>query len=90
MERLERVFASAEEYRCGYIAIGIQSDNPEVEIIINPRCNFDAKLKYYKLAYDADLVLKANKNIRIISAYAFFDADIKCDEIIDALSCSIF
>lgn len=37
------------------------------ETIINPNDNFESKLNYYANAYDEDLKLKANPNIKIIS-----------------------
>lgn len=39
--------------------------NEKPEVIINERENFANKLKYYKLAYNDDLVLKTYDGIRI-------------------------
>ncbi len=38
----------------------------EPEYIINTKVNFKAKQKYYDTAYDDDLCLKANKEIKIL------------------------
>lgn len=38
----------------------------EPELIINPSINLKDKLDYYKLAYDEDMKLFANKNIVIV------------------------
>jgi len=46
-----------------YVMIG---DASEPEIIVNPRANFESKLKYYEDAYDDDMCLKYNKDIKIV------------------------
>ena len=40
-------------------------DCPKNEVIINERENFDAKLAYYKKAYNDDLTLKSFNRIQI-------------------------
>jgi MinD superfamily P-loop ATPase len=42
------------------------------EIIINRKENFNTKLDYYSKAYNEDLTLKANPNIKIID-YDFLE-----------------
>lgn len=73
MENLEECFKTAIENNSKYIAVKIETRGLEgAEIIINPRCNFEAKLEYYKKAYTDDLVLKTYDGIRIIG---FCDSD---------------
>lgn len=50
-----------------YIGVKISLINaPEPEIIVNPASNFDAKLTYYKTAYDDNMRLHHNRDIRIL------------------------
>lgn len=73
MENLEECFKTAIENNSKYVAVKIETRGSEgAEIIINPRCNFEAKLEYYKKAYTDDLVLKTYDGIRIIG---FCDCD---------------
>jgi hypothetical protein len=46
------------------IEVSVEGNSPEV--IINPKENFEAKLAYYSKAYNEDLTLKANPNIKIV------------------------
>lgn len=55
-----------------YLVIKVQADGIVPEIIINPHYNFKKKLAYYQKAYNNDLTLKANPDIRIV-AYDFVD-----------------
>lgn len=63
------VFKNAMENHATYIGVGIQTEgSSRPEIIINPFENFEEKLKYYRAAYDEDLILvaaKGKKDIRI-------------------------
>lgn len=73
MENLEECFKTAIENNSKYIAVKIETRGSEgAEIIINPRCNFESKLEYYKKAYTDDLVLKTYDGIRIVG---FCDSD---------------
>lgn len=71
MKRSELIakFINAQETGAKYIGVSIQSEgSSKPEIIINPKENFDEKLKYYTEAYDDDLILiaaKGKKDIRI-------------------------
>lgn len=49
-----------------WMVIKVQAYNNEPEIIINPKTNFDSKLHYYSQAYNENLTLKSNTNIKII------------------------
>lgn len=65
------VFKSAIQNHATYIGVGIQTEgSSRPEIIINPIENFAEKLKYYRAAYDEEMVLvstKGKKDIRIIA-----------------------
>lgn len=61
------------------IAIALcMPEQKQPEIIINHYSSLDAKKEYYLKAYDDDLCLKANKDIKII-ALAFMDNDVFID-----------
>lgn len=63
-------FINAEKTGSKYIGVSIQTEgSSKPEIIINPKENFDEKMKYYTEAYDNDLILiaaKGKKDIRIM------------------------
>ena len=65
------IFKQAIAAHAAYIGVGIQTEgSSRPEIIINPIENFEEKLKYYRAAYDEDMVLvsaKGKKDIRIIA-----------------------
>jgi hypothetical protein len=72
---LEKLFNTAKQFGMNYIAIKIKMpglDNPE--ITITPKSNFDSRLEYCKMVYDDNLHLKANPDIKIISACAEYKA----------------
>lgn len=64
-----------------YMIIEVQAFDNKPELIINPRENFDDKLYYYSNAYNEDLTLKANENIKITNysfvedVYDYFEKD---------------
>lgn len=68
------IFKKAIAENARYIGVGIQTEgSSRPEIIINPTENFEEKLKYYRAAYDEDLILvsaKGKKDIRIIAIAA--------------------
>ncbi len=67
MKNLEKCFIKSKEQWKEYVGVKIQmQDFQKPEIIINPRENFDAKLEYYKKAYNDDLTLKTFNGIKII------------------------
>lgn len=52
---------------CKFMGVKVSLLNaPEPEIIINPSPNFEAKLNYYKQAYDDNMRLYHNRDIRIL------------------------
>ena len=50
-----------------WMIIEVKAFDNEPEIIINPKENFQSKLDYYAEAYNNDLTLKSNSNIKIIN-----------------------
>ena len=59
----------AYEHGRGYVIMVETPDTPEYEIIINPPANLPSKMKYYEKAYNDDLTLKSNPNIKIVNYY---------------------
>jgi len=60
-------FKYAKRIGANLIAVAIKTrGSVGTEIIINPICNVDEKIKYYDSAYDDNLVLKSYDGIRII------------------------
>lgn len=49
-----------------WLIIKVEVNGNAPEIIINPKENFAAKLDYYSKAYNEDLTLKSNPNIKIV------------------------
>lgn len=71
-EKLMEVFADAFDSEYEFIAIAIETrGNAGLEIIINPKVNFETKLDYYCKSYNDDLVLNTYDGIRIVAAYGF-------------------
>lgn len=67
MDHLSNCFDRALEEESKYIGILVQvPDLKRPELIINPAINFEKKLAYYKEAYDEDLVMKRNPDVKII------------------------
>lgn len=67
LNHLEKSFNKAIKDNMAYVGVLIaMKDLNRVELIINPRQNFEKKLRYYKGAYNKDLTLKANNEIRIV------------------------
>lgn len=52
--------------RTNWLVVVVQVGENKPEYIFNPRENISDKLAYYKKAYDENLVLKANPDIRIV------------------------
>jgi len=71
LSKLENCFNAAKETNQKFVGVLIQAPGAEKpELIVNENENIDAKLAYYKKAYNEDLTLKAVNEIRIIG-YAF-------------------
>lgn len=68
LKELEKCFNIAKGIGSNYVAVAVSVPNcKEPEVIINHKSNCDAKLAYYKSAYDDDLHLKTNPDIRIVN-----------------------
>jgi len=66
LENLVKTFEHAKEKNKKFVAVMVaMPDCPKNEVIINERENFDAKLAYYKKAYNDDLTLKSFNRIQI-------------------------
>lgn len=69
MSSLQQVFETAIKNNSEYVAVKVSMSGFEgCEIIINPTNNFQAKLEYYKNAYNDNLTLKTFNGIKIIDA----------------------
>ena len=68
-EKFNLVFNEAIENKKGIIVDIESPDMTEVETIINPFANVEAKIKYYNEAYDDDMHLENNKNIKMVNVY---------------------
>lgn len=67
IKNLESCFKVASQSQQKYVAVVVRMEGfPSDEIIINNCDNFDAKLKYYKSAYDEKLNHKFSKGISIV------------------------
>lgn len=55
-----------EEVDYNFLIVFVSVDGAKPEMIVNPRENVDAKMVYYRSAYDNDLRLKANPKIQIV------------------------
>lgn len=67
IKNLENCFETAIKMGYLYVAVKIDMQGYNVpEIVINSRENFDAKLDYFRKAYDENLVFKNYPSIRII------------------------
>lgn len=67
MRDLEACVAQAKAYGMSFIGVAFELPGTEdVEFIINPSCNFDTKLKYYKETYDEDLNHKKAPGVKIV------------------------
>lgn len=70
-EELQRIIEGALQEKDSYVGVAIETKGMEgAEYIINPKCNLVQKLRYYDRAYNDDLTLKANNDIRIKAAVA--------------------
>lgn len=49
------------------LVLKIKVFDSEPEVQVNPKANFETKLKYIESAYNDDLTLKSNPNIKIVS-----------------------
>lgn len=71
MQKLEHDIRTAHENGVKYLLLGIQCYKAKEIIMIN-RDDFIDKLEYCKRAYNDDLVMSSNSNIKIMT-YMFSD-----------------
>ena len=71
IKQLEEDIRIAHENGIKYLIVGLLVYKGK-EMIIIERDNFIEKLEYYKKTYDDNLVMKTNKDIKIIT-YMFSD-----------------
>ena len=82
-EQFVDTFLTAIEYSYlyEYIAVAVETrGNKDIEIIINPMCNVQDKLEYYKKAYNDNMVLNTYDGIRIVGVVA-----VDCDMTIETV-----
>lgn len=69
-QKLIDLFELAKNTNAQYVGVKIKSPNlDKAEIILSPQCDLDAKLEYYKNAYDDNLSLKTNSDVQIIDCF---------------------
>lgn len=67
LQNLKKCFETAIEEGFLTVGVAVQIGGYEVpEVIINSHENFEKKLEYYLGAYNENLTLKANSDIRIV------------------------
>lgn len=73
MDELELAFDYAKKNEKQFIMVLVEMGDgyPRPERIINPACNFDGKIAYYKETYDENCVHKYSKHIRITQVSCF-------------------
>ena len=70
MTRKEDFFNLYNKYKddTNFMVIGIEmSDLESHELIVNHKSNFEEKMKYYDSAYDENLIMIRNRDIKIVS-----------------------
>lgn len=88
LSNLKNCFEAAKAKKVKYIGIAVNVCNSgKNEVIINENKNFDSKLEYYCGAYNDDLTLKHNPNIKIVAFvygnnYGDIEKDLVTDEIL--------
>ena len=70
MTRKEDFFNLYDKYKddTNFMVIGIEMPDLEShELIVNHKSNFEEKMKYYDSAYDENLIMIRNRDIKIVS-----------------------
>ena len=70
MTRKEDFFNLYSKYKddTNFMVIGIEMPDLEShELIVNHKSNFEEKMKYYDSAYDENLIMIRNRDIKIVS-----------------------
>lgn len=73
LKQLLVCFGTAVSEQANYVAVKIEGIGEEPEIVINSNCNISEKAYYYIKAYNENLELRANPNIKIVD-YVFGDS----------------
>lgn len=71
IKQFENDIRIAHEHGVKYLIVGLLVYGKK-EMILIERDNFIDKLEYYKRTYDDNLVMKANKDVKIVT-YMFSD-----------------
>lgn len=71
IKQFEADIRTAHEHGIKYLIVGLLAYKGK-EMIIVERDNFIEKLEYYKRTYDNNLVMKGDKNVKIVT-YMFSD-----------------
>ena len=82
MTRKEDFFNLYNKYKddTNFMVIGIEMPDLESnEFIVNHKSNFEEKMKYYDSAYDENLIMIRNRDIKIVS-FIFAEEVILADE----------
>lgn len=83
VDNLKRYFKKAREDNTKYFAVAIKFSVVEkVEIIINPRENWDNKEEYYATVYDEDLRLKGCPDKIKIVGFAYGNSFKEIEEVL--------
>lgn len=83
VDNLKRYFKKAREDNAKYFAVAIKFSAVEkVEIIINPRENWDNKEEYYATVYDEDLRLKGCPDKIKIVGFAYGNSFKEIEEVL--------
>ena len=66
LKGLLKDYETMKETEYEYMVVYVSIEGGKPEMIVNPKQNVDAKMIYYRSAYDIDLRLKANPKIQIV------------------------
>lgn len=66
MKDFVKASESKKAKKANFMVVYIQVGDGFPEAIINPKENFEAKIEYYKNAYDEELRLKTNSEVKMI------------------------
>ena len=80
LNAMQKDYELFTSYGYDFMMVFVSVDGGVPEVIINPKVNVDAKMVYYRSAYDNDLRLKANPKIQIVD-YGFIEDKKKVSEI---------
>lgn len=73
LDGLREAFDSIARYDSRFLGVLVKLGEGHYEVIINGNSKFEENLKYYEKAYNDDLTLKANPEIKILN-YIFAES----------------